>query len=188
MEDNASKISLIVGLSIPVVMVLLIAAAVLLPGRNLTPTTDFLYVVGSYPTYITRSGNATLQHELIVQDGAVTDKMQTYTSPDAYPPYVTEKESTPRLFLHSTKEDTNKEISLEEAKKLRLSSEQKSPDGFTVSFGKRSYGVFPFFFDGGQEDLQHAYLSNQTASKEITLVSNAARDIYSFQLVGWVVK
>ncbi len=186
MERNTSNISLIVGLAIPVVMVIAIAAAVLLPGRNLNPTTDFIYATGSYPTYTTRNGDQITQHDIGIQNNQLVDTVQTYRAPDTYPSYPGEKESLPQLFLHNTKENTNTEITFEEAKNLSLSPERKSPDGFTVSFGKRSYGVFPFFFDGGSSDYEHAYLSNQTASKEIAILGGNARDMYSFQLVGWV--
>ncbi len=184
MKTTPSNISLIVGLAIPVVMVLAIAAAVLLPGRSLNPTTDFIYAIGSYPTYNTRNGDTVTNHELSIQNGKLTDATQNYQA-TGYPPDTFVKEASPRLFLHNTKENTNKEISIEEAQKLSLSSETKSPDGFKVSFGTRSYGVFPFFFNDNS-DIEHAYLSNQTASKEIDLITDTARDIYSFQFVGWV--
>jgi hypothetical protein len=182
---TSSNISLIVGLAIPVLMVLAIAAAVLLPGRNLHPETDFVYAIGQYPTYTTREGDTITQHDLSVKDEVLTDSTQTYTPNDRYPSYPVDKESSPRLFLHSTKENTNKEITLEEAKQLRLSSEIKSPDGFKVSFGSRSYGIFPFFLNDNS-DMEHAYLSNETASKEIDLATGNARNMYSFQFVGWV--
>lgn len=186
MKTTSSNVSLIVGLAIPVVMVLAIAAAVLLPGRNLHPETDFVYAVGQYPTYTIREGDTITQHDLSVKDGVLTDTLQTYKATISYPPYPGEKESSPRLFLHNTKENTNKEVTLEQAKLLRLSADTKSPDGFKVSFGSRSYGVFPFFINDSS-DIEHAYLSNDTASKKIDLTTGSARDIYSFQLVGWVI-
>lgn len=188
MKDKASTISLIVGLAIPVVMVILIALAVLLPGKSLNPTTDFVYVIGSYPTYTTREGNTITQHEIIVRDGTIEDAAQIYETDAIYPPYPYEKESIPRFFIHNTLENSNKEISIEEAKKLRILPEQTSPDGFTVSFGRQSYGVFPFFYNEGNSDTQRAYLSDKKASKEIQLISDTSANIYSFQLVGWVLK
>jgi len=188
MKDKASTISLLVGLAIPVVMVLAIAGAVLIPGRNINPTTDFIYALGAYPSYTTRNQDTVTEHYLTVKNGVLTDDTQSYTADKNYPPYPYEKVSIPRLFLHTTTENTNKEISLEEAKTLRLSDETKSPDGFSVSFGSRSYGVFPFFFDSGSQNSERAYLSNRTASKEINLTSGASNNIYSFQLVGWVVE
>src|SRR3989344_243980 len=183
MENKASNISLIVGLAIPVVMVLAIAAAVLLPGRNINPTTDFIYATGSYTSYTTRNGDTVTQHDLTVKNGVLTDTEQSYRAANNYPPYPYEKESLPHIYLQNTQENTNRELTLEQAKKFKLSSETTSPDGFTVSFGRRSYGVFPFFFDGGPDNSEHAYLSNQTASKEISLASDASKNMYAFQLV-----
>ncbi len=181
-----ANISLIVGLAIPIVMVGLIAAAVLLPGQSLNPQTDFIYAVGPYPTYSTRIGNQITQHELSVKDGILTDSPTSYTAPADRYEYPPEKVSGPRFFLHRTASDTNEEISIEDAKKFKISTEKKSPEGLTVSFGQRSYGVFPFFGDG-DNDRDHAYLSNEYASKEVSLISDVSLNMYSFQLVGWVI-
>ncbi|MEK7499189.1 MAG: hypothetical protein AAB649_01125, partial [Patescibacteria group bacterium] len=151
MKDKASTISLIVGLAIPVIMVILIALAVLLPGRSLNPTYNFIYATGSYPSYTTTDKDLVIQHDLTVKNGTLVDDVQSYRTDKIYPIYPYEKESVPHLFIHNTAENTNTELTLEEAQKLTLSAETKSPDGFSVSFGKRSYGVFPFFFDDGSD-------------------------------------
>lgn len=186
MKTTPSTISLAVGLAIPIVMVLLIAAAVLLPGRSVHPTTNFVYAVGQYPSYTTREGTTSTDHTLTVKNGTLTETKTTYTIPNTqYNNYPPTKDSTPRFFIHDTAQDTNKEISIEEVQKLKLSTEQKSPDGFSISFGQQSYGVFPFF-GGGDNRNDHAYLSNDYASKEVSLISDISIDRYSLQLVGWV--
>lgn len=189
MSDQSSKISLIIGLALPALMVAGIAALVFLPNASLKPTTDFIYVVGPYPSYTTRTENTTTQHEIAITNGKLTHTETNYTENSGlignafYPP---NKNTVPRFFMHHTATDTNEEIDIEKIRALQLSSDRKSPDGFSLTFGKQSYGVFPFFFDNNS-DREHAYLSTDHGSKEITLVSDTSITYYEFQLVGWVI-
>lgn len=189
METLSPKLSLIIGLSIPVVLVLLIAAAVLLPGRNIEPTTDFLYAVGQYSSYISYSGETAIQHSFSVRDDKLIESTDSYPTAGqrAYPPYPSEKDMVPRFFIHHAASDTNTEISVDEAKKLTLSTETASPEGLTVTFGSRSYGVFPFY-SGSDDNRQKAYVSNGKASKQISLISDVSINYAPFQMVGWVIK
>ena len=186
MTNRSSKISLIIGLALPALMVAIIAALVFLPSKTLHPTSDFVYVVGQYPSYITRSGDTITQHDIAITNGKLEHTATSYAGRDEHALYPPEKSTTPRFFIHHTQTDTNEEVAIEELSKLTLSSERKSPDGFTLTFGKQSYGVFPFFFDGNTS-REHAYISTERASREITLVSDTSINYYAMQLVGWIV-
>lgn len=188
MPDNSSKISLIVGLALPALMVAIIAGLVFLPSKLLDPTVDFIYVAGPYPSYTTRSGDIVTQHDLSIKDGKLTDTTTSYESRDAYPPiYPQDKSFTPRFFIHYTTSNTNEEIPYDKVRTLSLSPDRKSPEGFSLTFGKQSYGVFPFFFDNPSSD-DRAYLSADRGSKEITLISDTSINRYDLQLVGWVLQ
>lgn len=185
MVDRSTNISLFIGLALPVVMVAIISAVVFFPSKSLHPTTDFIYVVGSYPSYTTRNGNDATQHDFSIKNGKIVDATTTYNDRGAYIPYPPEKDGTPRFFIHHTSTNTNEEVDLKYLDNFTLSSDRTSPEGLTLTFGKRSYGVFPFFFDSST-DREHAYLSTNKASKEITLISDTSINYYEFQLVGWV--
>lgn len=185
MANRKANISLIIGLALPALMVVIIAALVFLPSRALNPTSDFVYATGPYPSYATRSGETITQHELVIRNGKITDTVVNYTGREIYAPYPNDVRNTPRFFIHRTVANTNKEITLDEAKKLTLSPDRTSPDGFTLTFGKRSYGIFPFFFDDSSS-TERAYLSTDRGSKEITLISDTSIRPYELQLVGWV--
>lgn len=187
MADRSSKISLIIGLSLPAIMVAVIAGLVFLPGQSVNPTSDFIYASGPYPSYTVRNGNAITQYDMSIKGGKLTRTATSFNSKDAYAPYPGEKNNIPRFFIHHTAKNTNEEIGLEEIEKLNLSPDKKSPDGFTLTFGRQSYGVFPFFFDNNS-DREHAYLSTNRASKEVTLISDTSIIFYDFQLIGWVIK
>ncbi len=186
MADKSSKISLIIGLALPAIMVAIIAGLVFLPGKSLNPTTDFIYVVGPYPSYTTRSGDTVTQHDIMITNGKLAHTATSYNGRDGYIQYPDDRHTVPRFFIHRTQANTNEEIGIEALGKLMLSPDRKSPDGFTLTFGKQSYGVFPFFFNDNT-NRDHAYLSTNRASKEITLVSDTSIDYYAMQLVGWIV-
>ncbi len=186
MANKTAKISLIIGLALPALMVAIIAALVFLPSKTLHPTTDFVYVVGPYPSYITRTGDTVTQHDVSIINEKISHTTSSYNGRDGYAPYPGEKLIVPRFFIHRTQADTNEEIGIEELSKIEVSPNRKSPDGFTLTFGKQSYGVFPFFFNGNT-DREHAYLSTEHASREITLVSDTSINYYEMQLVGWII-
>lgn len=186
MPDQSSKISLIIGLALPALMVAVIAGLVFLPGASINPTVDFIYVVGPYPSYTTWNGETLTQHDLSITEGTLRDTATNYVNSDRYIPPLQEKAAVPRFFIHRTATDTNEAIDIEKIRTLELSPNRKSPDGFTLTFGKQSYGVFPFFFDN-TSDREHAYLSTERASKEITLISDTSINFYEFRLIGWVI-
>lgn len=185
MADRSSKISLIIGLSLPAVMVAVIAGLVFLPGTTINPTSDFIYASGPYPSYTTRNGDVITQQDITIKNGKMIRTSTSYNGRDAYAPYPIEKTMVPRFFIHHTATNTNEEVVFDDISKLTLSPDKKSPDGFTLTFGKQSYGVFPFFFDNNS-DREHAYLSTDRASKEITLISDTSINFYEFQLIGWI--
>ncbi len=192
MKTLSPKASLFIGLAIPVILVALIAAAVLLPGSSIEPKTDFLYAVGRYPTYVAyqEGSSVPVEHRFSVVNGKLTEITTQY--PEAYRalqriPTPSDLDTPPRFFIHHAETDTNTEISIEQAKELTLSTETESPEGLTVTFGSRSYGVFPFY-SGSDDNRQRAYVSSGKASKRISLVSDISINYEPFQMVGWVLR
>ncbi len=186
MANSSAKISLIIGLALPAVVVIVIAALVFLPSVSITPSEDFIYVAGPYPSYTTWSGSTSTQHDISIKNGKIVQSATSYTVEPGYPAYPQEKVTTPRFFIHHTTQNTNEEISFDDIATVTLSPNRTSPQGFTLTFGKQSYGVFPFFISEGT-DRDRAYLSTKRASKEINLVSDTSINFYEFQLVGWVI-
>lgn len=178
---KASTVSLIVGLAIPVVMVIAIAAAILIPARYLHPKTDFIYAIGQYPSYTSFENNQAVEHDFSVIKGVLTDNATPLPPQQPYYPY--QKDSTPHFYRHHTESDTNEELTAQEVTKLSLSDTEQSADGFTVSYGTSSGGFFPFYYEG-TGDKATGYLSNGTASKKISITTKANTQQFTF--VGWV--
>lgn len=182
---KSSTVSLIVGLSIPVLMVIGIALAIIIPSRSIHPTTDFVYALGQYPTTLQIKNGQQVEHSYAIKNGTITDSSELIAPNLNVAPYPYQNAESPHFYIHHTATDTNNEISFEDAKKLTLSDDATSPDGFTMTYGTSSGGMFPFYFEG-QNDRSTAYLSKNTGSKKITVVAKGNDLPFSF--VAWITK
>lgn len=171
-EDRKQNISLIIGLSIPVAMILFIAIAINGPRwfNTVEPAKfDFLYTTGQqnpYTTYSVVSGRLRVQEHPVPEDAPATIQ---------YPIH---------FFVHDVSENISREIQVEEAMQLNLDGSIRSPDGFTVETGRRS-GWFIF---GYGRDYRSRYLVNESFSEKLKLESNSGSYSYywNFRFLGWV--
>ena len=171
-SDRKQNISLIIGLSIPVAMILFIAIAINGPRWFNTiaqPQNDFLYTTGQqnpYAVYLVKDGRLTLQ-ENTVPEGVHTTQL---------PPL--------HFFVHDVSENASREIAEDEAMSLILNSSVRSPDGFSIETGRRG-GWFIF---GYGRDYKNRYLIKENYSEKLKLETqnNSYNYYWNFQFLGWV--
>ena len=155
MPRNFRNLSLIIGLSIPVFMVIFIGLAINAPrwfSNTEPPRFDFLYIVG--PPY-----NADLYQ---VDNGRLIQKPPPEdrpTQPDT---------GQVRLFVHDVSNNRSREVSFEEAGALQLDPSIRSPDGFTVSQG-RGGGWFVFGIGG---DYNRRYIVKDDFGQRLELLTD----------------
>lgn len=171
-HDKKKNVSLIIGLSIPIAMILFIAIAINGPRwfSTIEPAKyDFLYTTGQPNPYVTYSvdNGRLIAHERPEPENAAT----------ANPHPI-------HFFIHDVSENSSREIPVEEALNLSLDSSNRSPDGFTVVNGRRS-GWFIF---GYGRSSNNRYLVNESFSEKLNLETNAGNYNYywNFRLLGWV--
>ena len=163
---------LLIGLGIPVVMTVLIAAAVVVP-RYLTgiedPRYDFLYTVGYAGEYRTYVEDGRLQREEVNKDKAAQ------TSP-----------VRPELqfFVHRVRDNTSEQLTFEEATELRLDSTAFSPDGYEIVHGRRSDFLFPMW---SSRDYRTRYLRKGGRAIKLELeIGESFRYGHNMTFVGWI--
>jgi hypothetical protein len=88
------------------------------------------------------------------------------------------------MYVHDVKNNQSKEISFEEAQKLRLDPSIKSPDGYEVSRG--GYNGGGFLFSGGGSDYTHWYIKGYNRSKQLELKQNSGAYYDNFKFLGWI--
>ena len=155
------NVSLIVGIAIPILMIVLVAISIYAPALFApAPRTDFLYIT-DYNHY--------QEQEYVVENGKLVKREVKY--PELYTPRAV------RIFLHNTSANEDKELSFEEAQKLKLNANVTSPDGYEVVYGNRDGDFFPFFFSGGT-DYNAMYLKGHNTSKKLNLLSPNEEQYY----------
>ncbi|MDJ0654718.1 MAG: hypothetical protein QNJ40_11215 [Xanthomonadales bacterium] len=170
-DQKHQKISLIIGLGIPVLMVVFIAAAIHLPrwlSTPIDPAFDFLYSVGWPQEFSYR-----------VEQGRLLRV-------DSKPPAHGGRGDGARLYLHDVSANRSRELTWDQASRLLLDSAPASPDGFRVESGRKPGW---FFFDY-RHDYNRRFLVRNHHSIEQSLEFSASGPYYgsSFRLLGWVVE
>ena len=165
------NISLWIGFAIPVLMILFVVAAIYLPRVFAEPLNyDFVYMIGDNyyggDYYQVQNGTLIKVEQAMPVGSVPTPKLQS------------------QFFIYDAQTNTTKEISFDDAVKLKFDSSYESPDGFQVQQGNYSGDFFPFFGGGYNNGI---YLEGGGVSRKINV--NVARDPYrnqNFQFLGWV--
>ncbi len=169
---SKKNISLIIGIAIPIFMIFLIAISIYLPSLFApAPQFNFLYAIEDSYGQNGRYG---------VENGVLVKYEVKYPKP-YMPEHYTPRAA--RLFIHDVSKNTDQEVLFEEAQKLKLDANVKSPDGYRVVDGSRDYGFFPLF--SGRHDYT-MYLKGHNTSKKLELESS--NDYYSRNrhFLGWI--
>ena len=165
------NITLIIGLSIPVVMVLFIAGAIYLPSLFINvepPKFSFIYMTNNG-----RDGYTYQVKENKLSREKIKQKKNYYNS----------NQQPVRFFIHNIKTHKNKELSFEEASLVSINSNFESPDGFKIENGRRSYGFFPFYSRG---NYYTRYITKEGYAEKLKLHTNRRNYYYSFRFLGWL--
>ena len=167
MNKNGKNVPLIIALSIPVLMVTLIAVSIYLPTMFVKPQFDFIYS--------TDDGYCHYRKYLVINSKIIEEENQKPTENN-----VCKHDRNPRLYYYDIQLNTPKEITLEEAQKFFIDNRAQSPDGFEIVSGDRSFDIF--FFSGSS--YYDKYLKKGTYTRKL----NTPHDYYyyDFRLIGWV--
>lgn len=174
------NISLIVGVSIPILMILFVAGSIYLPGFFVKPPRfNFLYASGDEYPYGA--------HQYVVQGGTVIkNENNKPQNQNQYPREVPQAPSE-KLLIHDVIKNESKEVSFEEAQSLSLDSNAVSPDGFEVVYGSNGGGMLPFFYSGS--DYNSRYLKGHGVSRKLnTVMAGGSRYYNNFNFLGWIKK
>ncbi|MFZ2125208.1 MAG: hypothetical protein WA087_00295 [Candidatus Saccharimonadales bacterium] len=162
-------ITLIAGISIPILMIIFVAASIYLPALFIKPQYNFVYTIDSYYN----------SARYVVINNRLTS--------EANSDYYSRSEQGPsKLYLYDVKSDKSQEISYDTASSFSLSSNTESLDGFSVVNGESSGGFFPFYYSSSGHD--NFYIKNGNSSKKLNDIKLNESSYYNFRFLGWVNK
>lgn len=175
--------SLIVGLSLPVIVMLALAAYVYWPQLTFkTPTQDFIYAMHSF------GGNYTGAYE--IKSGKIVYVCTKYD--DVTFKQTTEEcapDSGDKLYLYSFVKDAPQEITLTQANALTYNNNPMSRDGYTINqdYGSYSGGGFSPLISPPRYNEANIVVSKGRSKNILNIYT--PRDFYSsevFNFLGWV--
>ncbi len=187
-EFFKQNLSLVLAFSLPIILIIIVAASTYLPSLYLSTNYNFIYSVCTDGTnYNHYYCNKYLKNRLEVVNGklVVQDINPTLDSDNDGIPDINESYKE-RIFLHDTAKNESREITIEEARELSLNNLLTSPDGISVSSDYSNGADFLFLFDGGSS--YGYYLMKGNNRSKLNLINSEDRYYYqdNFQFIGWV--
>lgn len=164
------NISLILGISIPILMIIFVAAAIYLPGFFIHPQYNFLYSTSS--DYYGTQQYAVEYGKIVKKDVKRPDGQKNITGET-------------KLFIYDVTSEHSREVPFEEAQSLELDPYNKSMDGFEVVHGSSGDSFF-LFGHSSSGDYCSRYLSGHNVSKKLDLQMSGGSYCDSFNLIGWI--
>jgi hypothetical protein len=193
-----NKTRIIVGISLPIIVVIVVVIAAVWPRLFFHPKYDFLYTVdspcGSYYSdcsYPYRYGDGFFRWAPYkIVDGKLAKESIPNLTNVAIEQVAKDnfKFAYPPIYRYSVDTNTFKQLSFDEASQISLLEPGSAPDGTTIINGGYNENLIGAIF-GGRSNGQGLYLKNGSFSKQI-IVQNASQPYYSynasFRILGWV--
>lgn len=190
--DIKKNLPLIAGLGIPLGMVLLIVLSLIIPSLFSKPKHNFVFVTNNTDRYDYNTTYSPGMYSFngisyAVSDGRLVQRTQVYYTYRSAP-----ENNEPKLYSYDVKSNRATEITYQQAMNYRLDASSIAPDGFEITYGSRSSGIFPIFYDSSR-DYSTRYLRKgmNNIKLNLPLVGNTPYyDYYGnqgFQLLGWIV-
>jgi hypothetical protein len=201
-EFIKKNLALISAFLLPIILIVVVAVVSYLPSLFISTNYDFIYATCTKGTdYYPYDCNKYLNEKYSIRDNKLilTQTSITTTTTTIATTIHYEKNSVPprtvsgaeqyndRIFLHNTKNNESREITLEEAKGLTLNSLLTSPDGITISSNYGYRGGDFIIFSGGRTTYSY-YLSKGKGKSKLNLINNNDQNYYqnNFKFLGWV--
>lgn len=194
-EILKKNFGLIVAFLLPLVLVAGVALSIYIPRMYVKTNYNFIYATCSENSsyYYTYDCKNYLQRRFTIVENILTvnevNYEELYPNQKVVDPNYKNMNSSARIFLHDIKNNESREISLEEAKKMKYDGLLTSPDGVTVTSNYTNSGsdFFPF---GGSSSSYGYFLSKGSGKSKLNLLDNSDRYYYqsNFQFLGWVLQ
>ena len=169
--NTKRNVPLLVALSLPVLMIGMVALTIYWPAHFEKFGGEFLYAVPS--SWSNQSFYAVINGRL--------QKLPVAAPPAGiYAPTV-----TTRLYLHDVVKNVSRDITFEEAQALVLDAGPKSAQGFEIVHGSQSQEFVPFLFFS-QPDYSTVYIRGRHASRKMDVRLNTYPYNGQFQFLGWI--
>jgi hypothetical protein len=176
-------IPLIIGIALPFVFIILIAAVVYLPNTFINPQHDFIYTTADQYNY-----NYIYKNVFEIKNGklVLNPVVMSTSTVNNYRYENRIIEDAPKLYRYSIEKSSINEISFAEAEKLSLDPGPTSPDGYTVEYRYAHDGIFELF--GSNNNNNGYFISKGNGGKKLPAINTTTYRYNdgNFKFIGWV--
>jgi hypothetical protein len=184
-KDLQKNLPVIIAFVLPLILILGVVLSAYVPALFLKTDYNFVYAscadnTYDYDCYNNIAKRFSIKNGQLVLNTLTPKENTSFTTEDL------NNDFPARIYLHNTKDNESREITIEEAQSLQLNGLSTSPDG--VSVGQRSNNrieVFPLFYSSRNNSW---YLRKGGKSKKLHLPDTNNTNYYSFNyhFIGWV--
>ena len=179
---------IILAFVLPIAFIVIVALGSYIPSLLISTNYNFVYATceDNNPSYSPFGCSGYLSEKYTIEDNKL--KVNKVNQKESTAKVVLEDPSgeyTTRIFLHDTKKNESREITLAEAQKFSLSELLTSPDGVTVT-DNYFRGGDSFLFSG--ESSYGYYLTKGKTRKKLNLINEDSFyfERANFKFLGWV--
>ena len=175
-------IPLIIGISLPIVFIIIISAVIFIPSLSIKPQYNFIYT----------NGNNQYQYNQIYSNTYSVENNHLVLHPQSI--QIEQKNNpnikvidAPTIYLYDVKNNTSHQITFDEAKNYTLDPGPSSPDGYTVKYEYSNNGIFDLF-GGSQNNGNGFFIEKDNGKKALTGMTDNNRYSYygDFKLISWI--
>jgi hypothetical protein len=170
---KSGNILLYLAILIPILMIVIVAVLSLYPSNYPHSKYNFLYAQYDDPNL--RSCVYAIEKQLINKTAAVSTKSNTVDCKKI------------NLYVYDVNADTKKAISMDDAKKLRLSNAYYSPDGYSINNYCNIAPIFSAFGDASDRGALTCMINkDRTYSKKLNM--DEKNKFYDKEFIAWILE
>src|SRR3989344_2326446 len=129
-NKHMKNLPLIIGIALPFIFIIIIAAVVYLPNAFINPEHDFIYTAGD--GYYYEHGNVVYKNVISLENGKIILQPVVLSTTNNNTNRVIKDH--PPIYRYDVKNSSAREITLAEAQQLGLDPGPTAPDGYSISY------------------------------------------------------
>ncbi len=165
---------LIVGVSLPLILILAISIVIFTPSLLVNPKHNFIYTTSSayYPYNYEYRNTYKVENDRLVLE--------------AVPPRenITQTKDLPTLYVYDVRSDSAHQITFEEAQDYSIDLGPSSPDGYTLIYQYGNNGIFELL--GSGNDNRGYFISRSNGKRKLNGLAGDGWNSSNFKLIGWI--
>lgn len=174
---KTNYLPLIIGISLPVIFIVIISIVIFVPSFSIKPQHNFMYTTKD--TYY--SDGQEYKNNYTIKDGRVVSEPILSLTPQKN----TSQAKTSPIYFYNMETRSSHQITLEQAQEYSVDPGPSSPDGYTIIYEYGHDGIFELF--GSSNENRGHFISKDNRKKKLNgIVLDEYYSYTDFEFIGWI--